>query len=107
MNFAKIEVYRKVESKVKRFPGSFKIFFVEKARAIVAELGQQVPGFQIEDGCHWMNEMAAIPNIFNRVHRFHHQKTSMFDAAQMYSFLLFLAWRRLLKDALRVRQQEQ
>ena len=58
-----------------------------KIAAISKYFAQYTQDFHVRDGCLWMDERLVIPNtlqtaVVNRLHYYHHGKSSMFDAAK-------------------------
>ena len=59
----------------------------KKVRAMGAYLGQHTHDFHVRENCLWMDERLVIPiplrkAVVNRIHAFHHGRSSMFDAAR-------------------------
>ena len=58
-----------------------------KIAAMSKYFAQYTQDFHVRDGCLWMDERLVIPNtlqtaVVNRLHYYHHGKSSMFDAAK-------------------------
>ena len=58
-----------------------------KIAAMSKYYAQYTQDFHVRDGCLWMDERLVIPNILqavvnNRLHNYHHGKSSMYDAAK-------------------------
>ena len=58
-----------------------------KNAAMVKYFAQYTQDFHVRDGCLWMDERLVIPNtlqaaVANRLHYYHHGKSSMYDAAK-------------------------
>ena len=58
-----------------------------KVAAMSKYYAQYSEDFHVRDGCLWMDEGLVIPNtlqaaVSNRLHYYHHGKSSMYDAAK-------------------------
>ena len=58
-----------------------------KIAAMSKYFAQYTQDFHVRDGCLWMDERLVIPNtlqaaVANRLHYYHHGKSSMYDAAK-------------------------